>query len=149
MNLVEATIEDGHVLFGGMRIPLRGGQPPSGSFILGIRPQDFEDAALADASLPTIEVEAAVVEDLGSESHVIFAIDAPPVDVESVRAVSDEGDRAMLIADDRRALFTAEVAEASRARPGEAIRLAVDPSRFHYFDPASGATLTGRQLATA
>ena len=117
--------------------------------ILGIRPQDFEDAAFADPSLPTIEVEAAVVEDLGSASHVIFAIDAPPVDVESVRAATDEGERAMLIADDRRALFTAEVAEASKVRAGAAIRLAVDPTRFHYFDPESGATLTGRQLATA
>jgi multiple sugar transport system ATP-binding protein len=149
MNLVEATIEDGEVVFGGIRLPLGGERPPSDTVILGIRPQDLEDAALADPSLPTIEVEAAVVEDLGSESHVIFAIDAPPVDVEAVRAVSDEGERAMLIADDRRALFTAEVAEASRARAGASITLAVDPSRFHYFDPESGATLTGRQLATA
>ena len=149
MNLVDATVEDGHVVFGGFRVQLRGEQPPSDSMILGIRPQDFEDAAFADPSLPTIEVEAAVVEDLGSASHVIFAIDAPPVDVESVRAATDEGERAMLIADDRRALFTAEVAEASKVRAGAAIRLAVDPARFHYFDPESGATLTGRQLATA
>src|SRR5439155_13668091 len=148
MNLVDATVEDGHVAFGGLRIPLRGEQPPSDSVILGIRPQDFEDAALADPSLPTIEVEAAVVEDLGSESHVIFAIDAPPVDIEAVRAVTDEREQAMLLADDRRALFTAEVAEASRARAGAAIRLAVDASRFHYFDPESGAALTGRPLAT-
>ena len=149
MNLVEATIEDGHAHFGGMRIPLRGAQPAEGRVILGIRPQDLEDAAFADSSLPNFEVEAAVVEELGSESHVIFAIDAPQVDVESVRAATDEGEQAMLIADDRRALFTATVAEASQPRAGGTIRLAVDSSRFHYFDVESGATLTGRQPVIA
>jgi multiple sugar transport system ATP-binding protein len=149
MNLVEATIEDGRASFGGFDIPLRGEHPPTGSVVLGIRPQDFEDAAFADPSLPTIEVEATVVEELGSESHVIFAVDAPPVDVESVRAATDEGDRAVLIADDRRSLFTAEVVEASTARPGARVRLAVNPARFHYFDPASGATLAGTGLAPA
>jgi multiple sugar transport system ATP-binding protein len=149
MNLVEATIEDGHAVFGGFRIPLRGEAPASGTVILGIRPQDFEDAAFADASLPTIEVEVTVVEELGSESHVIFAIDAPPVDVEDVRAASDEGDHAMLIADDRRALFTAAVNESSTARGGQKLRLAVDPTRFHFFDRETGENLAARPLATA
>ena len=148
MNLVEATIADGHAEFGGFRIPLRG-EAPEGTVILGIRPQDFEDAAFADASLPTIEVEATVVEELGSESHVIFAIDAPPVDAESVRAASDEGEHAMLIADDRRSLFTAAVNESSRARAGQRLRLAVDSSRFHFFDRETGENLAARALATA
>jgi multiple sugar transport system ATP-binding protein len=149
MNLVEATIEDGHAEFGGFRIPLRGEAPASGPVVLGIRPQDFEDAAFADGSLPTIEVEATVVEELGSESHVIFAIDAPPVDVEDVRAASDEGDHAMLIADDRRALFTAAVDESSGARSGGKVRLAVDSGRFHFFDRETGENLATRTLATA
>jgi multiple sugar transport system ATP-binding protein len=147
MNLVEASIEDGVASFGGLRIPLRGEPPATGKMILGIRPQSFEDAAFADPLLPTLEVEATVVEDLGSESHVIFAIDAPAVDVESVLAASDEGERAMLIADDRRSLFTAEVSEASKVRAGQRIRLALDPSRFHYFDIESGAALVGERLA--
>ena len=149
MNLVEATIEDGRASFGGFQIPLRGEHPASGRVILGIRPQYFEDSAFADSSLPTIDVEATVVEELGSESHVIFAIDEPPVDAESVRAASEEGDRAMLIADDRRSLFTAEVSEASKVRPGDRVRLAVNSSMFHYFDIETGAALTGRQLAAA
>ena len=149
MNLVEATIGDGRAAFGGFDIPLRGEHPQAGTVILGIRPQDFEDAAFADPSLPTIEVEATVVEELGSESHVIFTVDAPPVDAEPVRAATDEGDRAVLLADDRRSLFTAEVAEQSAARAGARVRLAVNPARFHYFDPASGETLAGKQLTAA
>jgi multiple sugar transport system ATP-binding protein len=149
MNLVEAEIEDGIASFGGLRIALDGEPPVTGKVILGIRPQSFEDAAFADPSLPTMDVEATVVEELGSESHVIFAIDAPPVDVESVLAASDEGERAMLIADDRRSLFTAEVSEASKVRPGQRIRLALDPSRFHYFDIQSGTALAAESLAAA
>jgi len=144
MNLVEATIEDGHAAFAGFRIPLRHPEaPPDGTVILGMRPQSFEDVAFADPSLPTIEVEAAVVEDLGSELHVLFAIDAPPVDVEAVReAASDEG-----IADDRRARFTAVVTDASKARAGDKVRLAVDRSRFQYFDPKSGENMSRTALA--
>ncbi len=95
----------------------------------------------ADAALPTIEVEPAVVEDLGSETHVIFPIDVPPVDVEAVRAATDEKERAVLLAVDRRALFTAEVAETTEARVGSKLRLALDPSRFHFFEPETGKTL--------
>src|SRR5262249_13528137 len=149
MNLVEAEIEDGFASFGGLRIPLDGEPLVNGTVILGIRPQSFEDAAFADPSLPTMEVEATVVEELGSESHVIFPIAAPPVDVESVLAASDEGERAMLIADDDRSLFTAEVSEASKVRPGQRIRLALDPSRFHYFDIENGTALAGERLAAA
>ena len=121
MNLVEATVEDGHAEFAGFRVPLpadarrrRAGAP----VILGIRPQDFEDAAFADPSQPTIEVEVAVVEELGSATHVLFPIDAPPVDAAAVLATTDDKERAMLLATDRRTLFTAEVSESSQARAG-------------------------------
>ena len=55
----------------------------------------------------------------------------------------------MLIADDRRSLFTAAVNESSKARGGQPIRLAVDATRFHYFDRETGENLALRALATA
>ena len=131
--------------FAGFRIPLdadrRPGAVQSGPVILGIRPQDFEDARTADPSLPRIEVDAMVVEELGSATHVLFTVEAPPVEVDSVRAATDDGERATLIATDRRALFTAEVAEEANVRPGDRLGLAVDPRRLHFFDPATGASL--------
>jgi multiple sugar transport system ATP-binding protein len=145
MNLVEAELSDGEVVFAGFRIPLSADRRPQGAagrVILGLRPQDLHDARTADPALPTIEVEPAVVEDLGSETNVIFPIDAPPVDVDAVRAASDDNERAVLLATDRRALFTAEVTESTDARPGTSLRLALDPSRFHFFDPDSGRALT-------
>jgi multiple sugar transport system ATP-binding protein len=151
MNLVDATLSDDAVLFAGFRVPLTEARRPTGvssdTLILGIRPQDFDDARTADPSLPVIEVEVAIVEELGSATHVLFTVDAPPVDLESVRAASDERERATLLATDRRALFTAEVPEGTEVRPGERIRLALDPSRFHFFDPETGATLRPGTLA--
>jgi multiple sugar transport system ATP-binding protein len=154
MNLVEAEIADGEVTFAGLSLPLAPGRRPravtSGRVILGIRPQHLEDARFADPGLPTIRVEPAVVEELGSETHVIFPLDAPPVDTESVRAASREGEAAaVLLAEDRRALFTAQVSELTRARVGEELLLAVDPARFHFFDPGTGESLRGEAPAPA
>jgi multiple sugar transport system ATP-binding protein len=150
MNLVEAELADDVVEFAGFRLPLAEGRRPagrtSGKVILGIRPQDFSDARTADPGLAALDVDAAVVEELGSATHVLFTIDAPPVDVDSVRAASHDGERASLLATDRRALFTAEVAEGTPVRQGERIRLAVDPSRLHFFDPETSETLRGRAL---
>jgi multiple sugar transport system ATP-binding protein len=146
MNLVEARIEDGHASFGGYRIPLSR-HVPDGNVILGVRPQDFEDAALADPSLPSIEIEVAVVEELGSETHAHFRIDAPPVDAEAVRATIDEQDTARLIADEAGSTFTATMDEVSQVHPGKSMRLAVYPDRFHFFDVETGAALTSRDAA--
>ena len=151
MNLVEAELSDGAVEFAGFRVPLTAERRPagltSGTVILGIRPQDFGDARDGDGSLPSLEVEATVVEELGSATHVLFTIEAPPVDVDSVRATSDDGERARLLATDPRALFTAEVAEGTPVRPGERLRLELDPARLHFFDPGTGASLGSEALA--
>jgi len=117
--------------------------------ILGIRPQDFEDAAFADSALPTIDVDVALVEELGSATHLLFAVDAAPVDTAAVLAATDEKERAVLLATDRRTLFTAEVSESSAARAGSRVTLAVNPSRFHFFAPDTGETLLHAPLAAA
>jgi multiple sugar transport system ATP-binding protein len=144
MNLVEAELEDGHVSFAGNRIPLDPGHSPAAAgarVILGIRPHDFEEASLARAGLPTIEVEASIVEQLGSETHVLFAVNAPPVDVAAVRAASDDGERATLLAVDRQTIFTAVIDESVAPQSGQKVLLAIDPARFHFFDAVSGQLL--------
>jgi multiple sugar transport system ATP-binding protein len=42
-----------------------------------------------------------------------------------------------------RALFTARVDARTAARVGSPLELAVDPARFHFFDPESGLRLDG------
>jgi multiple sugar transport system ATP-binding protein len=81
-----------------------------------------------------------VVEDLGSEAHVIFPLDAPRVVAEAVQAaVEDLGDdEGALFVDDQRSLFTARVEGEVSIRPGSALELAVDTRRMHFFDPETG-----------
>ena len=69
MNLVDAEIVDGRVWFAGFGIPLAPERRPAGMdagrVVLGIRPQDLHDVS-EEPSLPTIEVEPVVLEELGS-----------------------------------------------------------------------------------
>src|SRR4029077_3094565 len=68
MNLVEATIEGDDVCFGQYRVPLSpANRPPQGleRVVLGLRPEDFDDAAFA-SGLPTIPARVGVLEELGS-----------------------------------------------------------------------------------
>jgi multiple sugar transport system ATP-binding protein len=141
MNLVDATVENGNVSFGGFNfeLPTNGVQ---GRVVLGIRPTDFEHGAGADASLPRLRIKPEVVEDLGSESHVIFTIDAPRVSTDAVVAATEEGeDDGQLFADDR-ATFTA-VIDSRRlvTSGGDELELAVDHRHLHFFDPATGLAL--------
>jgi multiple sugar transport system ATP-binding protein len=149
MNLVEAKVSDGHVSFAGWDLPLDAGRRPSrdGRVILGIRPESFEDAALADAGLPAIDVDVVVLEELGSDSHVIFPIDAPKVEAEELRAAVDDEEDALL-ADDR-SMWNARVSSKTEAAPGRPLRLAIDPAGFYFFDPDSGASLTAGAPTTA
>jgi multiple sugar transport system ATP-binding protein len=152
MNLVEAVIDGDAVEFGGLRFPLaRERRPGYGSgarVILGIRPGSFEDAEFAPAGLPQLEVDVTVLEELGNEAHAIFPVNAPRVEAEELRAAADDEDTT-LIADDERAMFNAQVDPRTKARPGSRLRLAVDPSRFHFFDPDTGESLTGARAALA
>jgi multiple sugar transport system ATP-binding protein len=139
MNLVEARIEGDEVVFGQYRVPLDPVRRPadaSREIVLGIRPESFEDAALVPSGLGTIDVSVTVLEELGADAHVFFRVDAPQVTAEAL-----EGDEEATLIADPSALFSARVDPRTRARVGSDTRLAVDPSRFHFFDPQSGASL--------
>jgi multiple sugar transport system ATP-binding protein len=139
MNLVEADVQGGELRFGGYTIPLpASGVPPAGRVIAGLRPEAFEDAAFADPSLPRLDVQVEVVEELGADTHVLFSVDAPRVEVGEVREAA--GDEDALVAVEG-SLFTARVDPGTSARPSLPLRLAVDPSRFHYFDAENGLRL--------
>jgi multiple sugar transport system ATP-binding protein len=144
MNLVEAIVADGAVEFGGFRIPLDPSRRPTveddGRVILGVRPEDFEDVAFAESGLPQIEVAAAVLEELGSDVHVIFEVNTPPVEAEELRAAVNE-ENGSLLADSRTSLFNARINRRTRAKAGERLNLAVEPAGFHFFDLATGENL--------
>jgi multiple sugar transport system ATP-binding protein len=148
MNLVEARLEGGAVHFAGYSVPIAEGRTPAGappSVILGIRPTDFEHAASSEPHLPRITVTPDVVEELGSETHVVFTVEAPKVDLEAVRDATDlaRGDEDRLFADDR-AVCTAVLDARRSVTVGAPLELSIDHARMHFFDPVTGAALQTR-----
>jgi multiple sugar transport system ATP-binding protein len=110
--------------------------------ILGIRPSDFEDAGLADPGWARMPATAGVTEELGSEIHVLFSIDAPPVQHSSItQAVAGDDDDAAIPLIGGKSLWTARVAARSKVRPGQPVELAVDTSNLQFFDPESGLSI--------
>jgi multiple sugar transport system ATP-binding protein len=116
--------------------------------ILGIRPSDFEDAELADPEWARMPVTAGVTEDLGSEIHVLFTVDAPQVQHASISQAVDGDDDAAIPLAGGKSLWTARVAARSKVRPGQPAELAVDTSNLQFFDPDSGLAI-GRADAGA
>jgi multiple sugar transport system ATP-binding protein len=110
--------------------------------ILGIRPEDLEDAALADGSPEDRRISAVVDirEDMGSEVFVHFGVRAPPVrgkDVEA--AVGTEAVEATAEqARKQGSLFVARLGRGTRARERDRVELLATPDRLHFFDPETG-----------
>jgi multiple sugar transport system ATP-binding protein len=117
--------------------------------ILGIRPSDFEDSSLTDDSWPRMPVVTHVIEALGSEIHVIFSIDAPPVVHKDIAdlAPEQEEEGAAIPLHEGKSLWTARVNARSRVRAGDRIELGVDTRNLHFFDPDSGLAIGVKQAA--
>ncbi len=150
MNLAEARVGPSTVAFGGFELPLPEGNGVSSyegrTVILGIRPSDMEDAEVWHTEeLPKIEVKADVTEELGSEVNILFTVDVPPVATEDTIAAAETGQEGEafipLVAEEGQAVFCARVDARTQCRPGSRIRLSVDPKRFHFFDPDTGARI--------
>jgi multiple sugar transport system ATP-binding protein len=115
--------------------------------VLGIRPEDIEDASLGGAAEGrTFEATVDIREDMGSEVYLHFGVShAVPVASEELREVEGaeavEATRAR--AEESGTPFVARVDRASQAREGERAQLAVDTRRLHFFDPETGLGIYG------
>ena len=140
MNLVEATITGDQVSFGGLRVPLDPVCRPAGDtrrVVLGVRPEAFEDGRLASPALPRVAVEVDVLEELGADTHLFFRVDASRAAVD----VREDEDESPALLEGETMLFAARVDPRTGVRPGKPAELAVDPARFHFFDPEDGSAL--------
>src|SRR5689334_3074866 len=138
MNLVEARLDGDEVAFGSNRLPLDARRRPAardGRVVLGIRPEAFEEASQARPGLPTMDATVSVLEELGSDAHVFFPVDAAAAG--DARAAAGQAEPLA----GEGTLFTARVEPDTSARVGDRLRLAVDPARFHFFDPETGRSL--------
>jgi multiple sugar transport system ATP-binding protein len=145
MNLAHATVGEDAVQVGRLRIPLdRENRPASlrdGRVVIGIRPEAFEDAAFAAGDLPQADVHVEVLEELGADAYVFFVADAEPVVVEEALHNEPEDESTLLAAEKERPLFAARVDARTKARVGQPLRVAIDPSRLYFFSPETGESL--------
>jgi multiple sugar transport system ATP-binding protein len=151
MNLVKARLAGDSVSFGGFSIPLhREHRPRFGTdegIVLGIRPEAFEDVAFAERGLPEIEVNVEVLEELGSDAHVFFPVEAEQVVIADAVAAEAEDETTILAAERDRTLLVARVDARTKARVGDRLRLAVDPARLYFFSPEEGESLLAEAWA--
>ena len=143
MNLVEADVVDGSVRFAGYELTLPQGSSlgPVASSSAFARPTSRTASPRSRASRACASGRRSS-RTSGSESHVIFTIDAPRVVAEDVRAAEDLAEPGeSLLADDTRAVFTARLDGERFIAHGAEVELALDPQRMYFFDPATGDVL--------
>jgi multiple sugar transport system ATP-binding protein len=109
-----------------------------GTVILGIRPEDFEDAAIAAEAPPerTLDTVVSLREALGSEVLIHFSVaessSTAPDASEFIESLGDTG-----------SIFVARVHPQTKAREGEPMRLVVNTRRLHFFDAGTGLAIYG------
>jgi len=156
MNLVEAelTQSDGTLVAGfgthGLRVgdAALAARPALEGFagrrvVLGIRPEDVEDASLVP-DVPALSTLAAVTdirEEMGAEVYVHLSLSVPPVRRPDVaEAIAEEGAEpgaSVTLAP----AFVGRLSRETGAREGEPITLVVKTDRLYFFDPATGEAI--------
>jgi multiple sugar transport system ATP-binding protein len=114
--------------------------------VLGIRPEDMEDASLRDSHEGRrMSIVCDIREDMGSEVYVHFSVPADAVTskevVEALVSESPEDAEARLAAERARGAGVSFVARLERdtgARERQPLELDVDVARLHFFDPETG-----------
>ncbi|WP_395298148.1 ABC transporter ATP-binding protein [Kitasatospora hibisci] len=110
--------------------------------IVGIRPEDFEDAALVDdhGGDPVCTVTVDVRESVGSDVYVHFTETGGPAHSEELAEIAADSGRADTGMGEHR--LVARLNTATRASEGARLDLSINTSRMHVFDPRSGTNLT-------
>jgi multiple sugar transport system ATP-binding protein len=109
--------------------------------ILGIRPEDLEDAELAGGADHgrTLSAVVDIREDMGSEVFAHFEISGRAVRGEDVKAAV--GEDAAEVADVLGNVWIARLDRDTKAREQEKVDLLVDTGRLHFFDPETGEAI--------
>jgi multiple sugar transport system ATP-binding protein len=149
MNLVEARVDDGALRFADFSLPLAELDADADKLprrvIMGVRPEHLAEVDETDTPAWWIEGDVKVEENLGAEVLVFFPVNAAPVETDEIVSIR-EGDDEGLLATEARAIFTARLPSGTRRLLGKKIKLALDPERCYFFDPATGRSLLARTV---
>jgi multiple sugar transport system ATP-binding protein len=167
MNLVEANVSlangAGAVEFAGFRLgvprEVLGARPDLRSYdgrrvIVGIRPEDMEDASLVADAPQDHRIRSVVMlrEALGADVLAHFKVQAPEVVTEDVKELAHDVGVEALEAREHGAqagesTFLARLNPRTGAHQDEPIELVVDVHRLHFFDPDTGLGIYGGDQA--
>jgi multiple sugar transport system ATP-binding protein len=166
MNLIEATLEGANgglaLKAGAQRIILTEEtlkeRPALKAYegrtiVLGIRPEDLEDASLEQVGPNDQRMRARVElrEALGSEIMVHFTVEARPAVTEDVRELArDVGDESVVEAraEKTHATMVGRFGPRTQVRVGDVMDVALDTRSLHFFDPESGIAIYKEQDST-
>ncbi len=122
-------------------------RPPAGDsrdVIVGIRPEDFEDAAVAaergHSEGTTFTAEIDVLESMGSESFAYFAVEAEQLGSAELAELAQDSGRAEVPGEPGQVV--ARVDATSNIRQGAKAKFWFNARKLHLFDAGSGAALT-------
>jgi multiple sugar transport system ATP-binding protein len=143
MNILQARIENGAAVVGEARLPLHGVAGHEGQEVLiGIRPEGFEDAALANGGDgPRLRGRVELREALGSEVLVHFSTAGRLAATDELLELAED------VGDDRaaeRATLVGRFSPKTRVREGDTIEVAVDLDSLHVFDAKTGVAIARR-----
>jgi multiple sugar transport system ATP-binding protein len=117
--------------------------------VVGIRPQDFEDAEIASDAPEDCRLKAKIdlVEAIGTETLIHFVIDAPIALTDDMKELAQDAGTDAKTLEERSKEghneFVATVDPRSKIKEGEPAELAIDLSRLHFFDPETNKGIHG------
>jgi len=146
MNFMPADLHDGKVTLPIGEAELS--EPPSGPgdrrVIAGLRPENFEDAALVGDDARgrgfTFTAKLELVESMGSELYAYFSADLEGMESDHLADLAEDTGAGEIPGAEGQII--ARLDAASGVRRGEEAELWADASRLHLFDADSGESLT-------
>jgi multiple sugar transport system ATP-binding protein len=153
MNFLPATVQGGVAKLPMVDVKLpqeladRIGRVEGKPLIAGVRPEDFEDAAVVAAEVKpqgtTFTAELDLVEAMGAEFYAHFGVGAgeqlQSADLQDLR---DDAGGEIETTDAGETVVVARLSPQSRARAHHSSELWLDATKLHFFDTESGAALT-------
>jgi multiple sugar transport system ATP-binding protein len=151
MNFLPSTLEDGQLRtpLGDLTLPaeIRAKVERSGAgrdLIMGIRPENFEDAALVAADQKaqglTFSAVVDVLESLGADEYAYFRLQGARATAQELEELAADAGAADIPGAGEQ--IVARLDPASRAREGQKLELWFDPRKLHLFNPSNGTHLT-------
>ena len=144
MNFFSATISGAKLKLPFAELAVPEGVSHTGEVIVGVRPEDFEDAALAPPNHPGgVEFEAPVevLESLGSEIYAYFSFEGGAVSSDQLADLARDAGVAETPSGGGGGRAVARLNPESEISEGSRARLWIDGAKAHLFDPHDGSSL--------